>query len=257
MTVEAGDGEVYADRDGAVVIVTLDRPARKNALNAAMCERLLEILAVHPDARAIVITGAGDAFCAGADLVTRFAEGHDSFRPAFDRLQDALEDHPAAVIAAVHGPALGAGTQLLTACDIVLASAAARFGIPAAKLGVMMSPPNIVRFVRRVGDLAARDLLLTARVIDVDEAVRIGLATRAVADAHDDALALARHVAGLAPLSNQGHKRALVTAARAELPDDATLVIMRELEAAAFASDDLAEGIAAFTEKRPPQFRGE
>jgi len=248
------EGTVHFEMRGEWGLATLDRPARRNALNAEMCDQLRSHIQTRPDMRALVIAGEGPAFCAGADLVTRFDAGEDTFRPAFDALQAAIERHPGVVIASVHGPAIGAGTQLLTACDIVLAGPSAKFGIPAAKLGIVMSPGNLVRLVRRVGDLAARDLVMTADTIDVSTALRIGLVSRLVDDVRGDAATLAERVAALAPLSMAGHKAgfAIIDGGL----DDAALNELRAVEARAFASADLREGVAAFREKRPPRFEG-
>lgn len=249
------DGTVHFERLGDHgAVATLDRADRRNALNAEMCAALRTYLEANSQLRAVVIAGAGPAFCAGADLVTRFDEGEDTFRPAFDALQTAIETHPGAIIAAVHGAAIGAGTQLLTTCDIVVAGPYAKFGIPAAKLGIVMSPGNLARLVRRVGDLAARNLLLSGDVITTDEALRIGLASRSVTDASAAARDLAQQIAALAPLSTAGHKAAIAAVGRAI--DPSTERTLRAIEERAFASEDLREGIAAFRDKRPPEFKG-
>jgi len=243
-----------------VGIATIDRPERRNALNAELCAQLLARLEAEPDLRAVVITGAGDkAFCAGADLVVRAEDasepgGGDTFRPAFERLLDAIVDYPAPVLAAVNGPAIGAGLQLAVACDLRVAAFGATFGIPAGRLGVFLSPANVQRLAALVGQGAARDLLLTSRALDADEAAAIGLVQRRVPDALDAALEIAVEIAALAPLTVQGHKRALNLVAGGV--DAAALDEMRALEARAFASRDLREGLAAFGEKRPPRFEG-
>ena len=243
-----------------VGIATIDRPERRNALNADLCVRLLDHLQAEPDLRAVVITGAGDkAFCAGADLVLRTEDasepgGGDTFRPAFDRLLDAIVGYPAPVLAAVNGPAIGAGMQLAVACDVRIAVFSATFSIPAARLGVFLSPANVQRLATLVGQGAARDLLLTARPLAADEAASVGLVQRRVPDAVEAALELAAEVAELAPLTVQGHKRALNLVAGGV--DATVLAEMRELETRAFASQDLREGLAAFTEKRAPRFEG-
>jgi enoyl-CoA hydratase/carnithine racemase len=246
-----------ADRVG---VATIDRPERRNALNAELCTQLLAHLDADRDLRAVVVTGAGDkAFCAGADLVVRTedaseAGGGDTFRPAFERLLDAIVDYPAPVLAAVNGPAIGAGMQLAVACDLRVAAFGASFSIPAGRLGVFLSPANVQRLATLVGQGAARDLLLTARTLDTDEAAAVGLVQRRVPNALDAALELAAEVAELAPLTVQGHKRALNLVAGGV--DTTALDEMRALEERAFASRDLREGLAAFSEKRPPRFEG-
>jgi len=243
-----------------VGIATIDRPERRNALNAELCVQLLARLEAEPDLRAVVITGAGDkAFCAGADLVVRAEDasepgGGDTFRPAFERLLDAIVDYPAPVLAAVNGPAIGAGLQLAVACDLRVSAFGATFGIPAGRLGVFLSPANVQRLAALVGQGGARDLLLTSRGLDADEAAAIGLVQRRVPDALEAALELAEEIAALAPLTVQGHKRALNLVAGGV--DATALAEMRELESRAFASQDLREGLAAFTEKRAPRFEG-
>lgn len=243
-----------------VAIATIDRPERRNALNAELCSQLLAHLQAERELRAVVITGAGDqAFSAGADLVVRAEDasepgGGDTFRPAFDELLQAIVDYPAPVLAAVNGAAIGAGLQLAVACDVRVAAPHATFSIPAARLGVFLSPDNVHRLAALVGQGAARDILLTARALDVDEAVTVGLVQRRADDALAASLELAAEIAALAPLTVQGHKRALNIVLGGV--DAAGEEEMRALEARAFASQDLQEGLAAFTEKRAPRFRG-
>jgi len=244
-------------------LAILDRPDRRNALNAELCDELRGHLGRSHHLRAIVVAAEGPAFCAGADIVRRTAEHtglahgrEDSFRPAFELLCNEIEQHPAPVVAAVHGPAIGAGCQLAVACDFRVAGPDAVFGIPASKLGIVLSPANVRRLVLLVGHHNARDLLVTSRYVDRAEARRLGLVTRDVDDARADALAFASEIAALAPITVQGHKRAvnLVTAAGAL--SDAAADEVRALEQRAFLSDDLQEGLAAFAEKRPARFEG-
>jgi enoyl-CoA hydratase len=243
-----------------VGIATVDRPERRNALNAELCAQLLAHLETERELRAVVITGAGNqAFSAGADLVVRAEDaaepgGGDTFRPAFERLLAAIVDYPAPVLAAVNGAAIGAGLQLAVACDLRIAAFGATFSIPAARLGVFLSPANVQRLAALVGQGAARDILLTARTLNVDEAVAVGLVQRRAHDALEAALELAAEIAELAPLTVQGHKRVL-NIVLGDL-DAADVDEMHALEARAFASRDLQEGLAAFTEKRPPRFEG-
>lgn len=252
------------NRDGQIGVAIIDRPERRNALSADLCDSLREHLQANTDLRAVVIGGAGDkAFCAGADLGRRASDigglehgGGDSFRPAFEALLDTIVSWPAPVIAAVNGAALGAGMQLAVACDLRVVAPRATFGIPAARLGVLLSAPNIARLAHLVGQAAARDLLFTARVLDLDEADSVGLVQRRAPDALAAARTLALEIAALAPLTISGHKRALnlVEEARALAPDSRAEI--SQLEADAFASSDLQEGLSAFAEKRPPQFEG-
>ena len=245
---------------GAVGLVTIDRQERRNALNAAVCDDLRRHLESHRGLRAVVITGAGSAFCAGADLVTRFAkdgdDATDTFRPAFERVLDAIVDFPAPVIAAINGPAMGAGMQLAVACDIRIAALGARLAIPGGRLGIHLSARNIWRLANLVGQGAARDFLLAGRTVDAEEALRLGLVQRVTSDAVGEALGLAAEIAASAPLTVQGHKRALNLIADAQWLGEPARDEIAELEARAFASDDLREGLAAFAEKRAPNFRG-
>ena len=147
---------------GPVGLATIDRQERRNALSGELCDELRTQLDAHRDLRAIVITGAGSAFCSGADLVTRFEPAEsasdvpvDSFRPAFELVLEAIVDHPAPVIAAINGPAMGAGMQLAVACDLRVAVRGARMAIPGGRLGVHLSGRNIWRLAMLVGQGAA------------------------------------------------------------------------------------------------------
>jgi enoyl-CoA hydratase len=245
---------------GDIGLATIDRPERRNALNGELCDELRAHLEAHPSLRAIVIVGEGTAFCAGADLGTRFEPGHgsqtDTFRPAFELVLDAIVDYPAPVLAAINGPAIGAGMQLAVACDVRVASSAARLAIPGGKLGIHLSARNIWRLAELVGTGAARDFLLAGRTVDAQDALRIGLVQYVVGDALAHALDLAAEIAASAPLTVQGHKRALNLVAEARGLDPAARQEIEALEARAFGSEDLREGMAAFAEKRTPSFKG-
>jgi enoyl-CoA hydratase len=252
------------ERDAAVGVAVIDRPERRNALSAELCDGLRAHIEQNTDLQVVVISGSGDkAFCAGADLGRRATEvgglehgGGDSFRPAFESLLDAIVVAPAPVIAAVNGAALGAGMQLAVACDLRVVAPHATFGIPAARLGVLLSGPNIARLATLVGQAAARDLLLTARVLDIEDAARVGLVQRVADDALGAARGLAGDIAALAPLTIAGHKRALNLVAEEQSLSPDLRAEVKQLETDAFASADLQEGLAAFAEKRSPRFEG-
>jgi len=258
------DGSITWERDGVVGTALIDRPARRNALNADLCEDLRSILQENRDLRAMVIGGAGDrAFCSGADLARRADDtgglnhgGGDTFRPAFEALLDEIVGFPAPVIAAVNGVALGAGMRLAIACDLRVVSATATFGIPAGRLGVVISAINAQRLVQAVGQPTARDVLLAARVLSFEDARQVGLVQRASDDAVEGAKDLAARIAGLAPISAEGHKAMLNRVAVTAGLSDGDRAELAEFEHRAFASDDLQEGLAAFSEKRSADFSG-
>ena len=255
---------IRTERRGPVDIAIIDRPERRNALNAELCDELSTFIESDHDRRVLVIGGAGDkAFCAGADLARRSTDvgglehgGGDTFRPAFDRLVDLIIEQPVPVVAAVNGAALGAGMQLAVACDLRVVADHATFGIPAGRLGVMLSAANIARLASVVGQAMARDVLLTGRVLDVGVAERVGLVQRRGPDALAAAEELANELAELAPLSAAGHKRALNLIADEMQISPAIRAELDELAAGAFASEDLQEGLTAFGEKRKARFHG-
>jgi enoyl-CoA hydratase len=235
-------------------LVTLDRPERRNALDHEACEQLAEAVeAVGRDgARAIVLAGAGPHFCAGADLT---GVEDSSFATALRRALTTLADAPQPVVAAVQGAALGAGTQLAIACDLRVATATSRFGIPAARLGLMVDHWTMQRLALSAGHSPARAMLLAAEELDGEAAHRLGLVHRLVgqdSDVVDHALSWAEELTKLAPLTIAGHKLGL-NALERSLEDDANVA---EAFRRAWSSDDLVEGMAARAEGRPPDFQG-
>ncbi|MBV8561422.1 MAG: enoyl-CoA hydratase [Acidimicrobiia bacterium] len=233
---------IHSERRGAVVLFTIDRTERRNALDIETVRRLTDAVHEAHDARVLVLTGAGGHFCAGADLGG--VEG-EHFVDALRSLLLALTSTSQPVVAAVDGAALGAGTQLAVACDLRVATPAARFGIPAAKLGLMVDHWSVQRLTALAGEGPARAMLLAAETFSGEDAERLGFVQR-IGDL-DAALDWAQEIAALAPLSIAGHKLALNGAPR------------EEFQAAfdrAWASEDLAEGMAAFRERRAPEFRG-
>jgi enoyl-CoA hydratase len=238
---------IRTERSGPVALITLDRPERRNAIDRQGCRDLAAAVTDASDARAIVLSGAGGHFCAGADL-TQVED--TAFVEALRAALVALHDAPVAVIAAVEGAALGAGTQLAIACDVRVAAPDARFGIPAAKLGLMVDHWTVQRLASLVGQGPARSMLLAAEVLDGRAAAGLGLVQRL--GGLDEARAWADEIAHLAPLTIAGHKLMLNRSEPAP-PGDPDV-------AAAFArawhSNDLAEGMAAFRERRAPRFTG-
>jgi enoyl-CoA hydratase len=240
---------IHTEVRGHVAVVTIDRPERRNAVDHAALDALVTALdGCGDDVRALVLTGAGGHFCAGADLTGLEDE---TFAAALRVVLEGLHDAPFPTIAAVDGAALGAGTQLAIACDLRVATASARFGIPAAKLGLMVDHWTVQRLARLAGHGPARAMLLAAEVMSGEEAVRLGLAQRA--GDLDDALAWADEIVSLAPLSIEGHKIAL-NRLEADLGNDPAVT---QAFKRAWGSADLREGLAAFHERRPPVFRGE
>jgi len=230
------------------VLVTLNRPERRNAVDTGACLDLAAAVddALAGGARALVLAGRGTNFCSGADLAGVESEG---FVTTLYRTLAALKDAPICTIAAVHGAALGAGTQLAIACDLRVVAPDARFGVPAAKLGLMTDHWTAQRLALLAGPGPARAVLLACEELDAATSLRLGLANRE--GDLDAALDWATTIAGLAPLTVAGHKLALN---RLEPGlDDAEV---DEAFRRAWASEDLAEGQRARAEKRAPNFQG-
>lgn len=240
---------IHLEDRGGVALITIDRPDRRNALDHEALEELLEVHGRTASARVVVITGAHGHFCAGADLS---GVEDTSFTDLLRQVLAALRDDPRPLIAAVDGAALGAGTQLAVACDLRVASADARFGIPAAKLGLMVDHWTIQRLSLLAGAGPTRAMLLGADTYGGEEAVRLGFVQRI--GSLGDALGWADEIAALAPLTLAGMKLALnrleMPVGRGDDPD------VHAAWTAAWGSDDLQEGIAAFRERRRPVFRG-
>ena len=234
---------------GAVTVLTIDRPERRNAVDLATVEALGDALeaAVEARARVVVLTGAGGHFCAGADLG---GVDDDVFVAALNRTLGLLR-HPSIVtLAAVEGVALGAGTQFAVSCDLRVATPDARFGVPAAKLGLAVDHETVRRLAAFAGEGTARAMLLATEELDGAAAHRIGLVQR-LGDL-TEATRWAASIADLAPMTIAAHKLGLERLAdRADDPDYA------EARKRAWASQDLEEGLEAFKARRKPEFRGE
>lgn len=241
------------DHDG-IEVVTLDRPERRNALDHETLTDLRAAVLGAPGrgARVLILTGGGANFCAGADLST---VEDDAFVALLRDTLETMRRVPIPVVAAIRGPALGAGTQLALACDLRLATTGATFGIPAGKLGLTVDHWTVQQLARQVGHSIARAMLVGAEVFDGGRLAQSGFVHRLLDDDADvlaDAVAWAVTIAGLAPLTLAAHKAMLDAAEIAEeAPDDVAAARL-----AAWQSEDLAEGLAAFAERRRPEFHG-
>jgi enoyl-CoA hydratase len=232
-----------------VTTITIDRPERRNALNLAALEDLHAAIvgAVAGDARAVVITGAGGHFCAGADLT----ELEDvSFTHRLAEVLRHLASAPVTTVAAVSGSCMGLGMQLAVACDLRVVDKGARFAVPVAKLGLMVDHWTVDRVARFFGEGAARQMVLTAAVLTDDDAWRLGFAQ--ARGGLEVAQSLAGQASSLAPLTQAGSKIGFDV----RPGDRAGLASYDKAFAAAWASSDLIEGQRAFHERRRPQFEG-
>lgn len=249
--------------DGSLATLTLHRPEKRNAISAEMLEELPAALAEleASAARVLILTGAGKAFCAGMDLemlraiATQPPEAHRADSQRMARLFQALYDFPRPTIAAVNGPAVAGGCGLATLCDFVLAVPEAQFGYTEVRIGFL--PAIVSVFLRRqVGERVARDLLLTGRLLEAAEALRLGLVNEVVPA--EQLMHRARELAGTllanSPTSLERTKALLRALVRESLERELALAIHEN--AAIRATPDFREGIAAFLERRKPVWRG-
>jgi enoyl-CoA hydratase len=246
---------------GPIRIVTIDRPEALNALNLEVLEELTHLLeaTAESEARAMLLTGAGRAFVAGADIAAMADMSPDAalrFAGRGDAIGEMLQALPIPTCAAVNGFALGGGCELALACDFIYASETAKFGQPEVKLGVIPGFGGTQRMLRRVGIARALELCVTGDMIRADEALRIGLANRVVAQDQllDTCLALVANVAKMGPLAVAAAKRVIHRGA--ELPLGAANSLEVETFASLFETADQREGMRAFLDKRDAQFVG-
>lgn len=230
-----------------VAVVTLDRPERRNAVDHPTLVALLDAQRACAGARVLVLTGAPPAFSAGADL-TGVEEGE--FAAALAAVLRGFTTLPGLVVAAIDGPALGAGLQLSAVCDLRVATGSSVFGVPAARLGLAVDHWTVERVTREFGWPAARAMLLAAQTYTGAELHAIGAVHRL--GGLDAALDWAAQLASLAPLTIAAHKLALESSAGDPDHDPA----VEAARAAAWSSADATEGRTAFLAKRPPRFRG-
>jgi len=255
------NGEPLAvSRDGSVAVLTIDRPEKRNAMTAAMWAALpgvLAPLAGDPGVRVLVVTGAGPSFCAGADIADLLS-GSDPHDPMADVRRDnlaaqaALRDFPKPTVAMIRGHCIGGGVEIAACCDLRFADPTAVFGVTPAKVGIVYTPSSTKALIDLVGPAMTKYLLFSGELIDTPTALRAGLVDRVVPA--DD-------------LEVEVHRFADVLAGRSALSQRATKQVVADLSAGGdgeavvgrwyretITAGELAEGVAAFGERRPPRF---
>lgn len=262
-TTGAAADELFVERRGRVLELTINRPERRNALSPTLIGALSGALtagAVAPEVRAVLLTGQGDrAFCAGFDLDHFDDDGAvmGAERDLVDDLATMLRAQPLPVIAAVNGAAVGAGLDLALACDLRIGQPGTRFGMPTAKLGFLYGVRGIERLLETVGLPLAKEMLLTGSLLPAPRALQAGLLSAVVAE--EDLLSVARDqadvIADNAPLSVSASKRIVDVLATAALTKENQAEIVA-LQNEVWRSQDAAEGARAHRERRSPIFTG-
>lgn len=259
---QRAEGAVLLERSGPVATLTLARPAALNALSWAMYGQLQEHLgrlASDERMRVLVVRGAGKAFAAGTDIQQfRGFNGEDgiAYERRMEKILNGLYSFPRPTIAAVHGYAVGAGLVIATACDLRYASPAARFGAPIARtLGNCLSIQNYQRVAHAFGDMRAKEMLFTGRLLSAAEALQCGFLTAIYEEEQlfEKVFELARQISANAPLTLWAAKEADRRLAEAGAATDFAFdnVVRR-----VYGSEDFREGVAAYLEKRKPQWTG-
>jgi len=253
---------IVVETSGRISFLTINRPDKRNALNQATRDEMvhaLESLERSPETRVVIITGAGDkAFIAGADI-NEF-EGRTALtqREAMKgmRIFNAIEDFPKPVIAMINGFCLGGGLETALACDIRIASDTAKLGQPEINLGIIPGGGGTQRLTRLVGEGKSMELILTGDLIDAAQAKAIGLVNEVVPlnDLRSMVVNLATRIAEKSPIALRMAKEAVKSAARTNLREG--LERETDLFCLTFGSEDKAEGVRAFLEKRKPDFKG-
>ncbi|MDI2127188.1 crotonase/enoyl-CoA hydratase family protein [Yinghuangia seranimata] len=262
---------VLVERDGHVLVITLNRPHAKNALTGemmAILEETWDVVNEDPEIRAVILTGAGGAFCAGADLknMSKSSPG-DAFKGDGDGTKLVLDMSvmkwilkgftlKKPLIAAVEGPAIAGGTEILQSTDIRVAGESARFGVSEVKWGLFPLGGSAVRLRRQIPYTVAADILLTGRHLYAPEAKEIGLISHIVPDgtALEKAKEIANTIAANGPIAVQAVLRVLRETD--ELPEDEAFKIESEIGMRVFLSEDAKIGPRAFAERKTPEFKG-
>ena len=254
---------IILETDGAIAVLTVNRPKSLNALNPRTMEEIangVESLRENSEIRCLIITGAGDkAFIAGADIsamVTMSAFEQKAFATHGLKVLRSFEQLPIPVIAAVNGYALGGGTELALACDLILASDNAKFGLPEINLGVIPGFGGTQRLARRIGLSRAREMVYTGDMIDADTALAYGLVNYVYPQTElpAKAQAFAQKLAAKAPLAIRQAKASINAGVEMDLDNAMRFEI--EAMCLTFATSDKKEGMTAFLEKRDPMFTG-
>jgi enoyl-CoA hydratase/carnithine racemase len=267
---ELADGKLLVDEPAAAVVrLTINNPAKRNALDHpildAITSTLGDLAEARADVRCVLVTGAHGMFSAGYDIgeipEEEFEERAERLvAHPFTEAIDALEAFPRPTLAALPGHTIGGGLELALSCDLRVAQEDIRLGMPPAKLGLVYSHTGVRRFIDAIGAARTRELFLLGSYIDASTALAWGLVNRVLpaAELEDGALALAAELAGNAPLAQTGNKRVIgaLLDARGELAEELEAELI-ELRRASFASRDMREGMRAFAERRPPRWRGE
>lgn len=250
---------IESERDGATMLLTLNRPDARNAVSPEVSQTMVGLLdeaEADEGIRAVVVTGAGDVFCAGADLKV-VAQGRAldiaNVKGGFAGI--VTRDFPKPLIAAVNGPALAGGFEIVLACDLTVAADTARFGIPEAKRGLMAAAGGLIRLPKRVSLAIALELAMTGDPIDAERAYQLGLVNRVVprGEVVDAALALAARIGENSPVAVRNSRR--VVRESADLPEADGWKLSNDLSVEVFSSGDSIEGATAFAEKRAPVWK--
>ncbi|RKR19784.1 enoyl-CoA hydratase [Arthrobacter oryzae] len=249
---------ILVERRGRVGLVTLNRPEALNALNKATMDELVQAVAgmdADPEVGAVVVTGSAKAFAAGADIKEMQSKGYmDMYAADWFRGWEDFTRLRIPVVAAVSGFALGGGCELAMMCDFIIAGDNAKFGQPEINLGVLPGMGGSQRLTRAVGKSKAMDMILTGRFMDAEEAERAGLVSRVVpaADVVEEALKAAAVIASKSKPVAMVAKEAVNAAFETGLAQG--VLFERRVFHSLFATEDQKEGMAAFTEKRQPEF---
>ena len=257
--------EILLARDSGIATVTLNNPLKLNAVNAAMWRGLrqtMEVLSADESLRCVVLRGAGNkAFAAGGDI-EEFATLRNTLERALIYHEEwvagalnAVRDCVHPTVALIHGACIGGGLEIASQCDLRIAGTSAKFGAPINRLGFSMAPGELAGLLALAGPAVALELLLEGRILGAEEALAKRLVSRVVADdqAEEETYATARRIAAGAPLAARAHKLLV----RRLMPVAPPLSVEEIEDCFAFLdSGDYREGIAAFFEKRSPQFSG-